>query len=277
MNTCRICTKREAAAVLGVCGPCIRSSWKKVREAVREAHALSRAPLPPEPPRFALGLTCRHLHGARETRPMPPLGVVAMPRRLAVGPLVLAALMPAALALCSCRQAEPASLSSSKTQQASAAAEEIPLPPPRTSGDVSLEEALDRRYSFREFSDKEISLEQIAQVLWAGAGIPAGVDAVSGATRLPPSAGATYPTDLYLVAGRVKGLRPGVYAYSPGGHALKLTKSGDLRRDVSEAALGQSWLSTAPASAWLSVCRWSAATTPLPQSSSRRAPSASMR
>lgn len=170
-----------------------------------------------------------------------------MPRRLAVGRLILFAMMTAALASCSCRQAEPASLSSSKTQQASAAAEEIPLPPPRTSGDVSLEEALDRRYSFREFSDKEISLEQIAQVLWAGAGIPAGVDAVSGATRLPPSAGATYPTDLYLVAGRVTGLRPGVYAYNPGAHALKLTKSGDLRRDVSETALGQSWLSTAPA------------------------------
>lgn len=58
MVTCRICGERDAARVLGVCGPCIRNAWREVRDAVRAAHRMSRAPLPSEPPREPGGLSC---------------------------------------------------------------------------------------------------------------------------------------------------------------------------------------------------------------------------
>ena len=57
--------------------------------------------------------------------------------------------------------------------------------------------------------------------------------------RTAPSAGALYPLELYLVAGMVRGLDPGVYKYAPAGHKLVKMIAGDQRHELASAAHGQ--------------------------------------
>jgi SagB-type dehydrogenase family enzyme len=116
------------------------------------------------------------------------------------------------------------------------------LPPPDTVGQVTVEQALWHRRSVRAFADESLSLKQVGQLLWAAQGLNRGL-----VGRTAPSAGATYPMELYLFAGKVKGLRPGVYHYSVDGHYLFLMRAGDRRAELAAAALGQTSVSTAPA------------------------------
>jgi hypothetical protein len=82
----------------------------------------------------------------------------------------------------------------------------IPLPVPRTTGPLSLEEAIQARRSVREYSTEPLTIPELAQLLWAAQGITS----PSGG-RAAPSAGGTYPLELYVVAGSVTGLETGVY------------------------------------------------------------------
>lgn len=131
----------------------------------------------------------------------------------------------------------------------------IDLPRPMTRGQVSLEEVLAERRCRREFSPKEVALAHLGQLLWAGSGAPstAGTpgaqgDATTGATRTAPSAGAIYPLALYVVAGHVERLDPGVYQYDAGAHALRRVLAGDVREELAAAALRQDWVRKAPLS-----------------------------
>lgn len=118
----------------------------------------------------------------------------------------------------------------------------IALPAPRVDGELSVEQALARRRSLRKFAHAPLPLSAVSQLLWAAQGIthPDGM-------RTAPSAGALYPLEVYLVAGAVTGLEPGVYHYEPGRHRLVLGTEGDVRVGVARAALGQAWISEAPA------------------------------
>jgi SagB-type dehydrogenase family enzyme len=118
----------------------------------------------------------------------------------------------------------------------------IKLPPPDTVGQVTVEQALWHRRSVRAFADESLTVKQVGQLLWAAQGLNRGM-----VGRTAPSAGATYPMELYLVAGKVKGLNPGVYHYGFNGHCLTLTKAGDHRAELADAALRQGAISTAPA------------------------------
>jgi SagB-type dehydrogenase family enzyme len=113
----------------------------------------------------------------------------------------------------------------------------IALPAPRLQGQVSLEETLAKRRSRRRFRDSPLTLEQVAQILWAAQGITH-----RGGLRAAPSAGALYPLDVYVVVGRrgVDGLEEGAYHYLPKDHALTRT----LERDVRQALAHNSWKQT---------------------------------
>jgi len=119
----------------------------------------------------------------------------------------------------------------------------VKLPPPALKGSVSLEEALKNRRTVRSFAARSLDLPQVSQLLWATQGItdPRGL-------RTAPSAGATYPLEIYLVVGDrgVTGLAPGLYRYRPQDHALELTLKEDLRAQVARACLSQSWMVGAP-------------------------------
>ena len=103
---------------------------------------------------------------------------------------------------------------------------------------ASLEELLRQRRSIREYSDAPLTQDEVMKLLWAGQGITS-----AGGFRTAPSAGALYPLELYLVAGNVDNLTPGIYKYSPVKNDLTLVKEGDVRRSLAAASLGQSSVS----------------------------------
>lgn len=110
----------------------------------------------------------------------------------------------------------------------------VPLPPPRLDGGASLERALAERRSVREYAPGALTLPQVAQLLWAAQGVTH-----RDGARTAPSAGALFPLELYLVAGEVRDLAPGVYRYAPGRHQLEPVAAGDLRRRLCATALAQ--------------------------------------
>jgi len=114
----------------------------------------------------------------------------------------------------------------------------IDLPKPVVKGKISLEESISKRRSHRRYLSKELTLEQIGQLVWSAQGI---TDA-KRELRAAPSAGALYPLEIYLVK------KDGLYHYIPKLHRLKLVKSEDLRSGLAAAAWGQNFISEAPLS-----------------------------
>lgn len=110
----------------------------------------------------------------------------------------------------------------------------ITLPEPAHHGKISVEAALQARVSTRTYAAGPLTLNQVSQLLWAAQGITS-----QSLRRTAPSAGALYPLEVYLVAGHVQGLAPGIYHYLPQAHGLELVLSGDRRKELAIAALGQ--------------------------------------
>ena len=120
----------------------------------------------------------------------------------------------------------------------------IKLPNPRLKGLMSVEEAISGRRSVREFSSTPLSLEDLSQLLWAAQGI---TEPESGG-RSAPSAGATYPLELFVFVKEngVKGVEYGVYRYRPLDHSLIKVASEDRVKSLMEAALYQEFINDAP-------------------------------
>jgi len=126
----------------------------------------------------------------------------------------------------------------------------IPLPPPRQDGRVSVEKAISQRRSVREYDEAGLSLVEISQILWAAQGFTQERKDPprmwnpkyewQGGLRTAPSAGALYPLEVYVLAGKVEGLDKAVYKYQPKTHSLKKIMGGDKRSALSDAALKQS-------------------------------------
>ncbi len=118
----------------------------------------------------------------------------------------------------------------------------ISLPAPRQDSDFSIERALRERRSVREFGKTALTQEEVSQLLWSAQGITS-----RDGLRTAPSAGALYPLELYLVAGAVQGLEPGIYKYAPSGHKLMKISAGDRRHKLAAAAHGQDCVADAAA------------------------------
>lgn len=111
------------------------------------------------------------------------------------------------------------------------------LPAPRTTGAMSLEEAIARRRSVRAYAAQPLTPAELGQLLWAMAGITE----TAGRLRASPSAGALYPLEIYVIDAR------GVSRYLPEGHRIQRVAGADLRGRVALAAGAQSALLSAPA------------------------------
>jgi SagB-type dehydrogenase family enzyme len=109
---------------------------------------------------------------------------------------------------------------------------------------MSVEEAIKERRSERTFTDTPLTLKQLSQILWAAQGI------TEEEKRAAPSAGATYPIDLYIIVGEggVEGIGTGLYHYIPRWHRMEDILEGDLRSRLAKASLFQMFITDAPIS-----------------------------
>jgi len=97
-------------------------------------------------------------------------------------------------------------------------AQSINLPKPKISGGMPLHEALSKRETCRNFEKKELTLQQISDLLWAAFGInrPDG-------KRTAPSAMNYQEIDLYVL------LAKGSYRYHPKQNILEMVNQNDIR------------------------------------------------
>lgn len=112
----------------------------------------------------------------------------------------------------------------------------IQLPKPLLQGNMSLEEAMAKRLSVRDFSTEPLTVAEISQILWATQGITG-----TWGRRTAPSAGALYPLEVYIA------LREGLFHYVPHDHNLIRVSDKNLLDSLASAALGQRCVKDAPA------------------------------
>lgn len=106
----------------------------------------------------------------------------------------------------------------------------ILLPMPELEGRMSVEEAIATRRSIRSYERVPLKIKQVAQILWAAQGITD----PRREFRATPSAGATYPLNVYLVVGE-----------DASSHSLIILRQGDVREELARAALEQPWVKEA--------------------------------
>lgn len=123
------------------------------------------------------------------------------------------------------------------------------LPIPMFDSNVSIEEAMAWRRSIREYEDDPILIEHLSKILWASHGI----NELNFEFRTTPSAGATYPLEIYVVISEYgtliessKYLDPGSYKYDTKTHSIELKKKGRLDKELAKASLNQEWVQKAP-------------------------------
>jgi nitroreductase len=100
------------------------------------------------------------------------------------------------------------------------AGEVIKLSKPDLKKGAAMMEALSKRRTDRNLSDKKLTLQQLSEVLWAADGVnrPDG-------KRTSPAAMAKYAVDIYAV------LPEGVYLYDVAKHELSPIVKGDFRKE----------------------------------------------
>jgi len=125
---------------------------------------------------------------------------------------------------------------------------EVSLPYPKKITNMSVEEAILYRRSIRDYTGDPITVMELSMILWAAQGITN----TQYRFRASPSAGATYPLEIYVVVGEKKVLveenvfiDAGIYKYDVYRHSLVLIKAGDYRKQLSDAALRQEWVRNA--------------------------------
>src|SRR5690242_6229481 len=103
-----------------------------------------------------------------------------------------------------------------------------------------------------------LDLDRLAALLFFSAGVTRVKTYAGGVQihfRAAPSTGALYQTEVYVVAGAVGGLEPGVYHFNPGDFSLRRLRAGDFRGAVALAAADDA-LASQPACVVLSAIYW---------------------
>jgi len=97
-------------------------------------------------------------------------------------------------------------------------AQDIALPAAQTTGGMPIMEALAKRATGRNFGSRELTQQQLANLLWAGFGVnrPDG-------RRTAPSASNTQENEIYVL------MKSGTFVYDAGKHLLRLVVAEDLR------------------------------------------------
>lgn len=99
----------------------------------------------------------------------------------------------------------------------SISAQDIRLPAPHRTGGKPLMQALNERKSIRSYQDKELTLQQLSDLLWAANGFN------RDDKRTAPTANNRQELELYVTT------KNGIYFYDARNHLLKEVKKGDYR------------------------------------------------
>jgi SagB-type dehydrogenase family enzyme len=116
----------------------------------------------------------------------------------------------------------------------------VRLPAPDRSGGMSLNEALNQRRSVRSYRNEPLSISQVSQLLWSAQGTNN-----ERGFRTAPSAGATFPLELFVMANNITGMSKGIYHYNPFENTLELYREGDFAGALMRASLSQSMITDA--------------------------------
>ncbi len=98
--------------------------------------------------------------------------------------------------------------------------QDITLPAPDKTGGKPLMQALSERQSIRSFKDKDLSDQQLSNLLWAANGFN------REDKRTVPTANNRQELELYVV------LKNGIYFYDAKNHMLVFVKEGDYRKNT---------------------------------------------
>lgn len=99
-------------------------------------------------------------------------------------------------------------------------AQDVQLPTPVRSGGKPLMDALNQRHSTRTFQDKELSLQQLSDLLWAANGFN------RDDKRTAPTANNRQELELYVTTSK------SLYFYDARNHLLKEVEKGDFRAET---------------------------------------------
>ncbi len=123
----------------------------------------------------------------------------------------------------------------------------IPLPRPQSPS--PLEQLLQRRRTWRQFSRAPLALDDLADLLRLSVGVqrwardPANRRVV---LKTSPSGGICHPIEAYVIANRVQGLARGLYHYDAAGHVLARLRRGGGRPLINQFIQAQPWYGHAP-------------------------------
>lgn len=112
-------------------------------------------------------------------------------------------------------------------------------------GKMPLIDAIRKRRSHREYSERSLSLEELSFLLWATQGVHEVWREGIATRRTVPSAGSRHPFETYLVIFKVEELEPGLYRYLPLEHKLYLISTDKhLPENLVTSCMGQGFVST---------------------------------
>lgn len=127
-------------------------------------------------------------------------------------------------------------------------ARQVALPAIRRSGEFA--QVLLARRTWRRFSSRPVELSALSTLLGLSFSVQWWVNLRQMgrvALKTSPSGGARHPIEIYVLARRVAGLRPGLYHYRADKHCLELLKRGASSRQFVGYLAGQKWWGTAAA------------------------------
>ncbi len=104
----------------------------------------------------------------------------------------------------------------------------------------SLESALQNRRTIREFTGGHISRDVMDDLVWAAYGHTHSDGPKK--MRTAPSAGATYPVEIYLVLHNVNDYTDGIYLHDTRNEQLISIKEGGYLNDICQASLEQDFI-----------------------------------
>jgi SagB-type dehydrogenase family enzyme len=109
----------------------------------------------------------------------------------------------------------------------------------------TFDDVISSRRSLRDFANRELTLNELSQILHQSYGVTGESPASRGFRqnfRSAPSAGALYPAEIYIAVRKVAGVEPGIYHYNVPNHEIELMIPGDPTEQVSEVCCRQEYV-----------------------------------